>query len=245
MSQLLLAEEAVQDEPSLYKAMVYINGKTFLQIDNCYQSVHLFQSISRVDNGNPLWTEAITAFLAISIDRIAERNSSICHYDVSNSISGTFQRYALSFNWDFAEANILSETAGSYHNQLDWICLYIQHGLASFKTSPTPAIVNQSSINLQMDGYDVIITDPPYYDAIPYSDLMDFFYVWLRRNSWKISEAARSVFAKGTSPKWDHEANNEELIDDPSRFGGNNAKSKNNYEEGMAKVFPSMSKSFD
>ena len=55
MNQLLLAEEAVQEEPSLYKAMVYINGKTFLQIDNCYQSVHLFKSISRVDkDGNPL-----------------------------------------------------------------------------------------------------------------------------------------------------------------------------------------------
>ena len=33
----------------------------------------------------------------------------------------------------------------------------------------------------QLPEADVVVTDPPYYDAIPYSDLMDFFYVWLRR----------------------------------------------------------------
>jgi len=27
----------------------------------------------------------------------------------------------------------------------------------------------------------LISTDPPYYDMISYSDLADFFYVWLRR----------------------------------------------------------------
>ena len=28
---------------------------------------------------------------------------------------------------------------------------------------------------------DVLFTDPPYYDAIPYADLSDFFLVWLKR----------------------------------------------------------------
>ena len=33
------------------------------------------------------------------------------------------------------------------------------------------------------DGtYDAVITDPPYYDNISYSDLSDFFYVWLKRS---------------------------------------------------------------
>ena len=26
-----------------------------------------------------------------------------------------------------------------------------------------------------------VITDPPYYDAIAYADISDFFYVWLKR----------------------------------------------------------------
>ena len=28
----------------------------------------------------------------------------------------------------------------------------------------------------------VLSTDPPYYDNVPYADISDFFYVWLRRN---------------------------------------------------------------
>jgi len=31
--------------------------------------------------------------------------------------------------------------------------------------------------NNKASSLDVVITDPPYYDAIPYSDLMDFFYI--------------------------------------------------------------------
>ena len=27
----------------------------------------------------------------------------------------------------------------------------------------------------------VWFTDPPYYDAVPYADLSDFFFVWLKR----------------------------------------------------------------
>lgn len=87
--------------------------------------------------------------------------------------------------------------------------------------------------------YDAIITDPPYYDAIPYSDLMDFFYVWLRRSLYGLSPDVDAAFATPLGPKWDHDAGDGELIDDASRFGGDKAKSKKNFEDGMALVFRS------
>ena len=34
----------------------------------------------------------------------------------------------------------------------------------------------------QMILRNALITDPPYYDAVPYADLSDFFYVWLKRS---------------------------------------------------------------
>jgi adenine-specific DNA methylase len=52
---------------------------------------------------------------------------------------------------------------------------------------------------------DVVITDPPYYDAIPYSDLMDFFYIWIRRAMWGTSAKMETVFSSPLSPKWSHE----------------------------------------
>src|SRR5260370_24402821 len=32
------------------------------------------------------------------------------------------------------------------------------------------------------ETFNVVITDPPYYDNISYADLSDFFYVWLKRS---------------------------------------------------------------
>lgn len=86
-------------------------------------------------------------------------------------------------------------------------------------------------------SFDAIITDPPYYDAIPYSDLMDFFYVWLRRALQGMSPEVEAAFSAPLGPKWDHDAGDGELIDESSRFGGDRSASKRNFEDGMASVF--------
>ena len=86
-------------------------------------------------------------------------------------------------------------------------------------------------------GFDLICTDPPYYDAIPYSDLMDFFHVWLRRALWGLSPAIDAAFETPLGPKWNAAANDGELIDDAARFDGDRAASKRNYEDGMARAF--------
>ena len=86
-------------------------------------------------------------------------------------------------------------------------------------------------------GFDLICTDPPYYDAIPYSDLMDFFHVWLRRALWGLSPEIDAAFEAPLGPKWNAAANDGELIDDAARFGGDRGASKRNYEDGMARAF--------
>src|SRR5438132_14014424 len=73
--------------------------------------------------------------------------------------------------------------------------------------------------------------------SVRYSDLMDFFYVWLRRLCYELSPQFDSVFQVSLVPKWSNDRNDGELIDDSSRFGGDKQKSKANYEEGMARVF--------
>jgi hypothetical protein len=90
---------------------------------------------------------------------------------------------------------------------------------------------------------DVIVTDPPYYDAIPYSDVMDFFYVWHRRILFGLSKEIDGAFQRPLSPKWDQGNNDGELIDDSSRFGGDKAKSKAVYEDGMFRAFQACHKS--
>ena len=66
---------------------------------------------------------------------------------------------------------------------------------------------------------------------------MDFFYVWLRRTLYGLSPDIDAAFYEPLAPKWDHEANDGELIDDASRHGGDAEKSKATYEDGMFRAF--------
>src|SRR5260370_14234052 len=81
------------------------------------------------------------------------------------------------------------------------------------------------------------ITYPPYYDAIPYADLMDFFYVWLRRTLHGLSTDIDAAFVNPLAPKWDHNTGDGELIDDSSRFTGDQIQSKKAYEDGLSRAF--------
>ena len=186
-----------------------------------------------------LWRDAVTANLALVIDRLADYSSTLCSWHNGREIIGhTFARFALPIVWDFAEVNPLSDTSGNFLGALEWVARVLGHTLESMGAANRPAVVRGSATSVA-GRHDVIITDPPYYDAIPYSDLMDFFYVWLRRSLAGSSAEVDSAFARALGPKWDHDAGDGELIDDASRFAGDRTRSKQNYEDGMAAAFRS------
>ncbi|MCX6538612.1 MAG: DUF1156 domain-containing protein [Acidobacteria bacterium] len=186
----------------------------------------------------PEWQQAIRAYIAVCTDRLADYSSAVCSWHISGEkLSHTFVRFALPILWDFTEVNPIGETTGGYSGALEWVTRFIPHALASGQTAPEPTVLAQSAMSSVGAGFDLVLTDPPYYDAIPYSDLMDFFYVWLRRSLWGLAPDIDAVFSGQLSPKWDHATNDGELIDDPSRHGGDGAKSKQVYEDGMARAF--------
>lgn len=184
------------------------------------------------------WIEAIAAYLAIQNDKVADYDSAVCHWHVSGEkLGSTFSRFALPIIWDYTELVPINDVGGAYLAQLDWVCRYIDHGLVAGTDAETPRLHNRSAMQSSSGEYDAVVTDPPYYDAIPYSDLMDFFYLWLRRSLRGLSGDMDAAFEESLSPKWDHKKNDGELIDDASRHEGDRAKSKAVYEEGMARVF--------
>ncbi|MDR0827626.1 MAG: DUF1156 domain-containing protein [Desulfovibrio sp.] len=183
------------------------------------------------------WVEAIGAYLAVGIDRIADRQSTICRWDMGYAkLQGTFTRFALPITWDFCEGNPLSDSTGNFYSGVEWISEYIEHALDAASHSPTPTITQQSATQPTGLQYDAIVTDPPYYDAIPYSDCMDFFYIWLKRVTHN-TVLDKGLFTAPLAPKWDSAAHDGELIDDASRHNGDKAASKKAYEDGMAQVF--------
>ena len=80
-------------------------------------------------------------------------------------------------------------------------------------TESSPKVLHGSATALPWPDnfFDAVLTDPPYYDNVPYSDLSDFFYVWLKRT---VGDFYPDLFATPLTPK------SEEMVADASRAGG-------------------------
>ncbi len=190
------------------------------------------------------WIEALGAYLSLVFDRLANQCSSVSRWhNKGEKIEGTFSRFALPIMWDFAEVNPLGDTTGGYTSAVTWVALAVSHFMAATRSAPPPTVLCGSAATSAVwpTMMDLIVTDPPYYDAIPYADLMDFFYVWLRRTASGLSPEIDKAFSTPVIPKWDDALQDGELIDDESRFSGDSAKSKAAYEDGMSRVFQQCS----
>lgn len=202
---------------------------------------HTRKAIQEISRKDKKQSEAIGAYLSMVLDRLADRGSTICTWTVNwNKIGHTFARFALPITWDFAESATTVETSGGYPGQLELVSQYVDHALGVVSNSASLSVKKESAISIADSNVDFVFTDPPYYDAIPYSDLMDFFYIWLRRNQYGLNPEIDHVFEESLSPKWDHGLKDGELIDDESRFGGDKTASKKSYEDGMGKAFQKM-----
>jgi adenine-specific DNA methylase len=201
---------------------------------------HTREAVALVRESSPDIAEGVCSYLAVALDRLADRSSAICTWTINyDQIRNTFARFALPMAWDLAECVTTGEVSGGYPGQVDLVARYIDLALAKTGMQSSPNIVCQSALQTGVGAgdLDAVVTDPPYYAAIPYSDLMDFFYIWLRRTLSGLTPEMDSIFSQKLAPKWNSDQADGELVDDESRFGGNKAASKRAYEDGMAKAF--------
>ncbi len=185
----------------------------------------------------PDWSDAIEMYLACGVDRLVDYCNMNTKWKVDvPTINNSISRFVIQITWDCAEGNPIGNLAGSY-----WLCLNrIAVGLDTLVAFPSglpaPRVINQSATT-ELPCVDLVITDPPYYAAIPYSDLMDWFYVWLRRCVWDLSDESKLAMSSPLGPKWNVDQCDGELIDDSSRHSGGAVHSKRAYEDGMARSF--------
>ena len=186
------------------------------------------------------WSQALMAMCVPIVSRLADRGSTLATWtNDRETIRNTFARFALPITWDYSEFAPLTDTTGGFNQSVDWVFKVCRHLQESVEVATTGTALCESALSSHIQEVDVILTDPPYYDAIPYSDLMDFFYVWLKRATMDLFPEFGSILSEALGPKWDHDAEDGELIDDPSRFAGDGAVSKRKYELGMARAFQS------
>jgi putative DNA methylase len=164
-------------------------------------------------------------YLAFVLDRAISRWNSLSIWHPSGEkLEHVFRMQTVQMTWAFAEGNPFSNATGGWLGQIDWVTEALL-GLPTSKAADVAQRDAQARIN-EVQNF-VLSTDPPYYDNVPYSDISDFFYVWMRRTLGSIwpNECATIL-----TPKAD------ELVADQYRFGGRQA-AKEHFEEGMKTVF--------
>jgi adenine-specific DNA methylase len=118
------------------------------------------------------------------------------------AIGHSFPRQAVQMVWDFVESVPIGDQSANFMAALGWIAKVIeQTALSNLRVGQTSQ-ADACDLPLPQACSDVYFTDPPYYDAVPYSDLADFFLLWLNQvNHPKITNVARIRDASGLSPK--------------------------------------------
>ncbi len=173
------------------------------------------------------YADAVATYLGAALSRTLNKSTSICSWDSSpkmEAVRGVFARHAIPMTWDYAEANIFGASSGNYVEDLEWVTRVLER---------LPIVIVDNARATQADAAStttagrLLSTDPPYYDNIGYSDLSDFFYVWLRRS-------LRSVHPELLSTMLVPKA--EELVANPYRHDGK-AGAKDFFEDGFRRVF--------
>ncbi|MYA60127.1 MAG: DUF1156 domain-containing protein [Chloroflexi bacterium] len=215
-------------------------------------SVEVFREMLETDRANKELTDvrrAAYGYLALTLDKLLDRNSLQCTWDpTTNRIGHTFQRHDFAFKWSYAEMAPLVVGLG-----YDWAigqtakCINELVALASpgprgemddffvVPYAPPPITITcksgDSLDHIEDGSIDAVVMDPPYYDNVMYAELSDFFYVWLKRTAGHVFP---DLFRRNLTDK------ENEAVANPVRFRGKvgaKALAGREYQERMASMF--------
>lgn len=175
-------------------------------------------------NGADAYADAVVTYLAMAVSKLADWSSSICSWIPQiEGVRNTFPRHAIAMTWDYTEVNVFSNSVGNFGSHIAWVA----DGIANLPADQPAGHTIQADASSRDYAGLLVSTDPPYYDNIGYSDLSDFFYVWLRRS---LREIHPDLFGTMLVPKA------EELVANPYRHGSRE-KAATFFEEGFKRVF--------
>lgn len=164
---------------------------------------------------DPEYAKAVATYLALGMNMTAAFGNTLARWEnTSEAIKHAFGRQALPMVWDYAEVNPFSGSSGSWETGWEYYLKVLEHCTASTQNSDHSTSVQQGTatrLPYPDDHFNAVITDPPYYGNVPYSDLSDFFYVWLKRT---VRDVYPDLFATPLTPK------SQEIIFDGHRHGG-------------------------
>lgn len=187
------------------------------------------------DGGSDDYAKAIRTLLVMIGDRMADFNSSICTWNNSNEkVMHVYGRQAIPMVWDYGEANLLGDAVGAWKTCYEYVADCVEVILTKESSVQSAKQYNAAKYKFSEKSF-IISTDPPYYDNIGYSDLSDFFYVWLRKG---LTAQYPELFGTVLVPKM------EELVASDFRYGSKEA-AKDHFEGGFKEAFGNFKKGID
>ena len=170
------------------------------------------KSLSEGGAGAKAYSEATAVYLAFALSKQADLGNNLCAWEpIAQCPRHLFGRQALPMVWDFAEGNPLGSSSGAWVVFIEGIAKAFGR---AFEVVPLGVAgrAKQDDASTQSISRDKIVSsDPPYYDNVPYADLSDFFYIWLRRG---LRQSFPDLFGTMAVPK------SEELVATSYRHGG-------------------------
>jgi len=144
--------------------------------------IELVALVRKNSNEETYQSSVISELVALAVGRITDQMSSLVRWLPSiEAVGSTFGRPALPIMWDFCEACPIGTASANFTSALAWV---EKVTINISKVANSAAQVQQADATkspLLRTSSNVFFTDPPYYDAVPYADLSDFFFVWLKR----------------------------------------------------------------
>jgi putative DNA methylase len=185
------------------------------------------KSLEDGGKGANAYADAVTTYLAFAIDRLSANCSTLCVWSSAAKnelVMQVFGRQTLSMTWDFGENNPFSQSGGNFSGSINNV-------LRCLELLPTNHSGNAYQGDAARGEYKatspLVSTDPPYYDNVPYADLSDYFYVWLRP---ALLESFPSTLSTLLVPK------SAELVADPFRHGSKE-KAETFFVKGITETF--------
>ena len=200
--------------------------------------------------------QAAYGYLALSLDKMLDRNSMQCTWDpTTNRIGHTFQRHDFAFKSSFAEMAPLiiglgyDWAIGQTVKCINELVVLIRPDAGGntgdlldatdprpveTATPPTVTITckpGDSLDHINDASIDAVVMDPPYYDNVMYAELSDFFYVWLKRTAGHVFP---ELFRRQLTDK------ENEAVANPAKFRdqkGARARAGRDYQQRMAAIF--------
>lgn len=170
--------------------------------------------------------------LVFCINKLADLSNGCCRWEpVAECPRQLFARQAIPIVWDPSEGVPIGESSGSFEVMVDRLA-YVLDEIGNDWLAGQVSQRDARNSNLPTEAASVWFTDPPYYDAIPYADLSDFFFVWLRRILKTDASFSRFCDGQALTPK------TAEIVQDETKFTADGTvKDRSFFEAGVAAAF--------